>query len=175
MEGKNSLLGYTIQKNKKWLIKYSDQFDDQAKERALNLDRAHDLLAALIEDVLFVDKSIAEHVCYRSKLPEFGLRTRVQLIDRQENISLILEVMPEKREVLGVTIINHSLPGCNITRKTKCVCLDLSEFVESDGEITANLRLFDFDLGAWRFKKIAQQEIDASALSFPEGDYKEEK
>ena len=164
-------IGKTIFRKKEWSIFYSDHFNTRVEDREIGLDRALDLLPALIEDVLFGDIPMAEYILDRMKYTDAHSReNRVQIRDFQNEVCFILALEPWNRSIIGVTAMRMR-KNEYVNRKTQLIVLDLSAAVERDGETISSLRMFGRNRETGRFEQLSRTEIDSSALVFPESDY----
>lgn len=167
----NIKIGKTIFRKKEWFISYSDHFNERVEEREIGLERALDLLPALIEDVLFGDIPMAEYIIERMRHADAHTsENRVQIRDFKNEVCFILAVEPWNRAIVGVTAMRMKKDE-EVRRKVRHLVLDLSSSVERDGEIVSSLRMFGRNRETGRFEQLSRTEIDSSALFFPESDY----
>lgn len=157
--------------DEQWHVYGCTHFNERSNERIIGgSERCSDILTSFLEDVLFCSEDVADYVCNNSdRLAACSaqlMRQRVQLIDRVNEVSFIIEVYPKVKEIFVLTVIPQKGNGW-IKRKSGNIVVELYKPVEEYGKLRSKVEVLEWEDRQCRHFRVAKTKIDSSYMEYP--------
>lgn len=162
-----------------WKIYGTEHFEQRCRERQVGVNRGRDIFAAIITDVLFATPEFAQAVMTSSaaRWRDDGshLSTRLQIVDRINGVSIIVELNPRLREIMAVTVLSTDAFDSALFYRANINVVDI-RVPEKSGDYTVSKIL----LRPWstttlrHVRSDVQAELDAECFDYAKCYYPED-
>lgn len=159
--------GFVFCGEEKWHIYTKSHFVERCEERLGSRETGLDHVLLLIDEVLFADSGFFQRAIpyfHGKTVDKYGcpVNGRLQIIDKVNGLSYILEILPCQHEILIRTVLNvqpiHFKPYHQV--------LEIGPMVGKGEEETQLCPVRFYNWNGTKFNLIDRFETDAGALAF---------